>query len=280
MFGSDSLNDKPEKGTQPYGGWRISFNRFVWRGFIFTMGPLIVWLEKLFPNRALGARLAGWAAKTMSPLLGVRIEVRGLEKLNPRQAYMFCPNHRSHYDVAALLAYLPGARFAGKKELWNEPAIGAAIRALGMIPIDRDNPAAAREALDEARRRLGRSVSVIIFPEGTRAPKGEMLEFKSGAFVFAIQAQVPVVPVAVHNTANVMPARGYLSILGGRVVVEILDPIDTTGMSIEDRNVIKDQARKALVEALRPEDGGVAERRDLGSFRRRALGVHVRAASE
>lgn len=276
MFGGEGMNDRPAGGGVPYGGWRIALNRFLWRGFIFATGPLVVWVEKVRPHRGHGARVAAWAARTLSRLLGVRIEVRGLEKLNPRQAYVFCPNHRSHFDVAALLAYLPGARFASKKELFSEAALGAAMRALGMIPIDREDPDAARATLDEARRKLGRAVSVAIFPEGTRAPRGQMLEFKGGAFVFAIQAQVPVVPVAVHNTAAVMPARGYLSILGGRVVVEILDPIPTAGLTLEDRHHVRDTTRKALIEALRPEDGGVAGRRDLGSFRRHAWGVRVR----
>ena len=77
---------------------------------------------------------------------------------------------------------------------------------------------------------------MVIFPEGTRAPAGQMLPLKGGAFVFAIQEQVPVVPVALHNTAQVMPAHGYLTILGGRVVVEVLDPIPTAGLTFEDRH--------------------------------------------
>jgi 1-acyl-sn-glycerol-3-phosphate acyltransferase len=266
------MNDR-ERGTQPYGGWRVGLNRFIWRAFIFTMGPFVVGVERVLPNRGYGGRIASTAARLMSRMIGVRLEVRGLEKLDPRQAYVFTPNHRSHFDIAALIAALPGARFAGKKELFKEPALGAAMRALGMIPIDREDPSAARRTLDEAARKLGRKVSVVIFPEGTRAPAGQMLPFKGGAFVFAAQAQAPIVPVAVHNSAAVMPAHGYLSILGGRVVVEILDPIPTAGLGPDDRNDLKDQARKALVEALRPEDGGVAQRPDLGSFRSRAFGV-------
>jgi 1-acyl-sn-glycerol-3-phosphate acyltransferase len=149
------------------------------------------------------------------------------------------------------------------------------MRALGMIPIDRDNPALAKRTLDEAAATLGKTVSVVIFPEGTRTPAGQMLPLKGGAFVFAIEQQVPVVPVAVHNTAHVMPAHGYLTILGGRVVVEILDPIPTAGLTFEDRHQLKEQVRKALVDALRPEDGGGADRRDLGSFAGHAFGAHA-----
>jgi 1-acyl-sn-glycerol-3-phosphate acyltransferase len=269
------FGDMPRDGTKtsPYGGWRISFNRFVWRAFIFVIGALVVFVERVLPNRGYGGRIASRSARIMNRLVGARVRVHGLEKIDPRSAYVFVPNHRSHFDIAVLIAALPGARFAGKKELFSDPGLGAPMRALGMIPIDRDDPGAARRALDDAATHGGRKISVVIFPEGTRAPPGEMLPFKGGAFVFAIQAQVPVVPVALHNTANVMPAHGYLSILGGPVVVEILDPIPTMHMTVEDRSVLKDLVRKTLIEALRPSDGGVADRRDLGAFRGRALGV-------
>jgi 1-acyl-sn-glycerol-3-phosphate acyltransferase len=273
------ISDAPEGGAKkdsPYGGWRVALNRFVWRAFIFTMGPFVVIVERLLPRRGYGGRIASWAARTMNRFIGVRLEVRGFEKLDPRSAYVFVPNHRSHLDIAALLAALPGARFAAKRELFADKGLGPPMRALGMIPIDREDPSAARRALDEAAATGGRRISVVIFPEGTRAPAGQMLPFKGGAFVFAIQAQAPVVPVALHNSASVMPAHGYLSILGGRTVVEILDPIPTAGRTVDDRNEIKDEARKMLIESLRPEDGGVADRRDLGSFAKRAFGVKVR----
>jgi 1-acyl-sn-glycerol-3-phosphate acyltransferase len=106
-----------------------------------------------------------------------------------------------------------------------------------------------------------------------------MLPFKGGAFVFAIEEQVPVVPVALHNTAQVMPAHGYLTILGGRVVVEILDPIPTAGLTREDRHLLKEQVRQRLIAALRPEDGGTADRSDLGSFAGHAFGVREAAGA-
>ena len=177
------------------------------------------------------------------------------------------------------MAALPGVRFAAKRELFDEPVLGSAMRALGMIPIDREHPEVAKRVLDEAVTKLGRRVSVVIFPEGTRAPAGETLPFKGGAFVFAIQEQVPVVPIALHNTAQVMPAHGYLTILGGRVVVEILEPIPTTGLTLEDRHLLKEKVRQRLIAALRPEDGGTADRPDLGSFTGHAFGVRQAAGA-
>jgi 1-acyl-sn-glycerol-3-phosphate acyltransferase len=235
---------------------------------------LVVWVERACPDRGYGQRIFSVSARLTNRLLGVRLEVIGLDKLDPAQAYVFTPDHRSHVDITALMAALPTVRFAAKRELFAEPVLGRAMRALGMIPIDREQPALAKRTLDEAAAKLGTAVSVVIFPEGTRAPAGRMLPLKGGAFVFAIQQRIPVVPVALHNTAQVMPAHGYLAILGGRVVVEILDPIPTAGLGFEDRHHLKQQVHEALAGALRPEDGGVADRSDLGSFAGHAFGVH------
>jgi 1-acyl-sn-glycerol-3-phosphate acyltransferase len=262
-------------GEGRHHGWRVFLNRLIWRAQIFIAGELVVWVERVRPNHGHGQRIFSASTKLANRLLGVGVEVIGLEKLDPAQTYVFTPNHRSHLDIAALMAALPMARFAAKRELFDEPVLGRAMRALGMIPIDRDDPALAKRTLDEAAAKLGKKVSVVIFPEGTRAPAGQMLPLKGGAFVFAIQEQVPVVPVALHNTAQVMPAHGYLTIVGGRVVVEILDPIPTAGLAFEDRHRLKERVRSALVEALRPEDGGIADRRDLGSFAGHARGVRT-----
>lgn len=257
----------------------MRLNRLIWRAHIFTVSSLVVWLERVFPGRDLGQRIFSVSAKLTNRLVGVRVEVLGLDRLAPDRAYVFAPNHRSHIDITALMATLPAVRFAAKRELFDEPLLGTAMRALGMIPIDRDSPAFAKRTLDEAAAKLGSTVSVVIFPEGTRAPAGQMLPLKGGAFVFAIQEQVPVVPVALHNTSQVMPAHGYLTIVGGRVVVEVLDPIPTDGLTFEDRHRVKEQVRLALVGSLRPEDGGVAQRADLGSFVGHAFGVGARGES-
>jgi 1-acyl-sn-glycerol-3-phosphate acyltransferase len=268
-------DDSAAAGGPRYRGWRLSLNRFIWRAHIFIAGSLVVWVERVCPNQGCGQRLFAASARLTNRLLGVRVDVIGRDKLDPDQTYVFTPDHRSHVDITALMAALPTARYAAKRELFDEPVLGTAMRALGMIPIDRENPALAKRTLDEAVLKLGKAVSVVIFPEGTRAPAGQMLPFKGGAFVFAIQEQVPVVPVALHNTAQVMPAHGYLTVLGGRVAVEVLDPIPTAGLKLEDRHRLKEQIHQALVQALRPEDGGVADRRDLGSFAGHACGVHA-----
>jgi 1-acyl-sn-glycerol-3-phosphate acyltransferase len=266
-------------GESRHGGWRVSLNRLIWRAHVFTAGSLVVWVESLLPGRGYGQRIFSASARLVNRLVGIRVEGLGLEKLDPKQACVFTPNHRSHADITALMAVLPAVRYAAKRELFDEPVLGRAMRSVGMIPIDREDPALARRTLDEAAAKLGRTVSLVIFPEGTRAPAGQMLPFKAGAFVVAIEQQLPVVPVAIHNAAHVMPAHGYLSVLGGRVVVEVLDPIPTAGLRFEDRHALKERARDALLRALRPDDGGVAARPELGSFAGHACGVRAATAA-
>ena len=194
----------------------------------------------------------------------MRFEVLGVAKIPPGAPCVFAANHRSHFDIPALLAALPTARFAAKQELFAKPLLGAVMRSLGIIPIDRDNPETAKRALDEAARRPGGGGSLIIFPEGEEAEPGQMLPFGAGAFVFALRTGIPVVPVAIHNTAAILPRGDALAISAGRVVVEALEPIGTLGLGVEDRAQLAAAVRAALVNALRPCDGGSAGRADLG----------------
>jgi len=238
--------------------------RLTWLGFLMGVAPLAILAEWLRPGRGHAARIASRGARRMIDALGVRFEVRGLERVPPGAA-VFTPNHRSHFDIPALLAALPTARFAAKQELFAQPLLGAAMRALGVIPIDRQRPELAKRALDLAAQGPGGG-SLVIFPEGEEAEPGQMLPFKAGAFVFALRTGLPVVPVAIHNSAAILPRGDSLAISTGRVVVEVLAPIETRGYGEDARDRVSAEARKALEGALRPCDGGSAERSDLGPF--------------
>jgi 1-acyl-sn-glycerol-3-phosphate acyltransferase len=240
--------------------------RLLWVGFLVTHAPVAIAAEAVRPGRGHAARIASRGARRLIRWLGVRFDVLGAEKIPPGAACVFAPNHRSHFDIPALLAALPSGRFAAKQDLFAKPLLGAVMRSLGIIPIDRENPERAKRALDEAARSPGGGGSLIIFPEGDEAEPGQMLPFKAGAFVFALRTGLPVVPVAVHNTAAILPRGDVLSISPGRVVVEVLDPIPTLGLGVEDRAQLADRVRAALTGTLRPCDGGAAERPDLGPF--------------
>ena len=239
--------------------------RAIWVGFLLTHAPVAVALEIVRPGRGHAARIASRGAGRMMHALGVRFEVRGAERI-PARSCVFAANHRSHFDIPALLAGLPSGRFAAKQELFRQPVLGAAMRALGVIPIDRERPEVAKRALDLAARQPGGGGSLVIFPEGEEAEPGQMLPFKAGAFVFALRTGLPVVPVAIHNTAAILARGDALAISPGRVVVEVLDPIETGTLGVDDRARLAAETRAALERALRPCDGGSAERTDLGAF--------------
>lgn len=227
---------------------RIAVNRVVFRGMLFTMGTIAVAMYRLLPNKNLTWRFAKAQARNLARLCGVRVRVRGLEHLGAGP-YMFTPNHQSHFDIAALLGYLPGNnRFAAKKEMFSEPVLGTVLRTMGMIPIDRENPL---EAIETLNRLKDERYSTIIFPEGTRSRDGDLLPFKKGPFVAAIHLGIPVVPVVCKGTREIMPKGGYLSIVPGTAEVVVLEPVPTAGLSYDDRDRLMRTVRERIAVELR-----------------------------
>ncbi len=229
-----------------HGRARAALNRFIFRGMLFVSGIIAIGLYQI--SRPLTWRFAKAQARNLARLCGVSVRIRGTEHLNGGP-FIFTPNHQSHFDIPALLGWLPGNnRFAAKKELFKEPVLGAVMSTLGMIPIDRDN---SEESIGRLRSVRDKEYSVVIFPEGTRSRDGNLLPFRKGAFVAAIELGIPIVPVVCRGTAELMPKGGYLSILPGNAEIEILEPISTAGLNYEDRDQLRDTVRHRIAEALR-----------------------------
>jgi 1-acyl-sn-glycerol-3-phosphate acyltransferase len=225
--------------------FRTALNRFIFRAMLFVSGAIAIALYRV--NKMLTWRFAKLQARNLIRLCGVRVRMRGLERLGDGP-YIFTPNHQSHFDIAALLGYLPGCnRFAAKRETFEEPILGAVLRTMGMIPIDRGDPLASIERLNQLKLD---GFSVIIFPEGTRSPDGALLPFKKGPFVAAIHLAVPVVPVVCKGTSRIMPKGKYLSIFPGEAEVVVLDPIPTAGMSYDDREKLLEMVRERIASEL------------------------------
>ncbi|MBI2963403.1 MAG: 1-acyl-sn-glycerol-3-phosphate acyltransferase [Deltaproteobacteria bacterium] len=225
---------------------RVALNRQIFRGMIFTMGAAALAMDRLGVPKPLIWSFAKLQARNTCRLLGVRVTIHGEELVRGGGPYVFTPNHQAHIDIAALLGYLPGDnRFASKQELFEEPVLGAVMRTLGMLPVDRED---AMKSIDVLNRAVEQGHSIIIFPEGTRSRDGSLLPFKKGAFVAAIEMARPVVPVILKGTRRVMPKGGYLSVQPGEVEIVVKPPIPTQGLGYDDRDRLRDAVREIIAE--------------------------------
>jgi 1-acyl-sn-glycerol-3-phosphate acyltransferase len=187
-------------------------------------------------------------AAAVRRLLGLRLEVFGLERVVGARPTLYCINHRSNVDVVAFEALFPRCpRLRGlyKAEIGRVPVLGKAMKLVGFVPVDRANRASAIASVDAAAARLAAGDSFLIAPEGTRARGSEMLPFKKGGFVMAIKAKAPVVPVALHGTAEAMP-RGRFWVRPGAVRIEVGEPVSTEGLTLEDRDRLMEAVRARL----------------------------------
>ena len=184
-----------------------------------------------------------WAA-------GVKVNVHGFETLNAAEPHIYASNHVSWFDVPALAKILPHYKFVAKAELFKVPVFGHGMRAVGMIEIQRENRKAAFGAYDVAAERIRAGSSVVVFPEGTRGREYALRPFKKGPFVLAIAAGVPIVPIIVHGTIEIMP-KGSLWVHPGTIDVHLLEPVSTTGVDYDHREALMQTVRTRMADAMR-----------------------------
>ena len=181
---------------------------------------------------------------------GVRVTVEWRGKLEPGQPYVFMANHLSAVDIWALFVALPvRVRMIAKKQLAAIPIFGWAMWAGRFIFVDRANAAAARRSIEEAGRRIRGGDCVLLFPEGTRSRDGRLGAFKKGGFHLAINAGVPIVPMALAGTREAMPA-GSLLLRSGHVHVIVGEPIATAGLTDAHRNQLLEEVRAKVAAML------------------------------
>ena len=189
-------------------------------------------------------------ARAVTWIGGVKVRREGGENLDPAASYVFASNHSSQYDIPVLQGHLGHSfRWLAKKELFRIPVWGRALRAAGYVPIDRSHGRAALKSLAEAAARVASGTSVMIFPEGTRSADGTLQDFKAGGFVLAIKAGVPIVPVALIGTYDILP-KGRLPGRGGDVVLRIGSPVSVRDYVPRQKQDLADRIRGNIAALL------------------------------
>lgn len=180
----------------------------------------------------------------------VKLRVEGLENIVKHRSYVFISNHASALDLFAIVRALPYTmRFVAKKPLSKIPVLGWAARLTKVIFIDRGDRYKAIETINKAISDLKDGISAYFFAEGTRSPDGKLLPFKIGGIIFALKAKLPIVPVTVVGSHNLLPKKS-LRIRHGVLKIVVGKPIDTTQYTEKDKDnllrKVRDTIRKAL----------------------------------
>ena len=178
-----------------------------------------------------------------------KFRVTGEVPADPRRPYVVVANHESFVDIL-LICHVPmEMKWMSKTEFFKIPLLGWAMQMAGDIRLDRSDKDARAQALIECRDRLDKKVSVMIFPEGTRSQSGELGEFRDGAFRIAIDAGVPIIPLAVYGTRDALIKKDWRFGFSD-AEVRVLDTISTDGLTEADVPALRDQTRSVIAAAL------------------------------
>jgi 1-acyl-sn-glycerol-3-phosphate acyltransferase len=213
---------------------------------LLSLAVIVALVVLRLPARA-GRLIARTWARLNLLVSGVRVRLEGLERVDPSHPFVLAANHESQFDILVLQGWFPHPfSWLAKQELFRIPLLGQAMHRLGDVPVDRGKGRAALRSLAEAAARIAAGTSVVVFPEGTRSPDGFLQEFKTGAMILAIKAGVPVVPVAILGSREVLP-RGRLLVRPGTVTVRFGEPIPTAGLTLRDKEALAGRVRAALL---------------------------------
>jgi 1-acyl-sn-glycerol-3-phosphate acyltransferase len=168
---------------------------------------------------------AMWIARTGLQIAGIRVNVEGMERIDPAATYIFMCNHVSNLDPPILIPKLPRrTSVLVKKELFQVPILGRAMLMGDLVPVDRRNREAAVNSMRLAEQVMAKGLNMTVFPEGTRSPDGRLLPFKKGPFYLALDSGVPVVPVTILGSEGLMP-KGSSTIHAGAVRLVFHSPV-------------------------------------------------------
>ncbi len=205
---------------------------------------LVLWaVKKKDPVLDIGK----WVMGVSRLILGLKIEVEGRENVDPAKSYVYVANHVSFLDGPLLFYVIPQrVRVILKKSIFRIPVVGAGMRFAGFIPVDRKRMSGGKRSIDEAVQAMKeKGYSFLIFPEGTRSRDGKLHDLKRGGFFLAVAAQVPIIPITIKGTFELMP-KGRIFPRRGKIKVIFHPPVDTAGKTPADIPALASQVSQKL----------------------------------
>ncbi|MEE2756020.1 MAG: lysophospholipid acyltransferase family protein [Myxococcota bacterium] len=229
-----------------------------WLGFATPAVVIVNGVAALLPmskRRVIARGMARFWARGMLRTTGARCHIDGLENIPESGPFIVMSNHCSHLDTPVLIQNLPFLfGFIVKEELMKIPIFSGAMKTIGCVAVSRGKGKGDHSVLDGVARDVAGGKNILIFPEGTRSASPEMLPFKKGGAIVAIKSGVPILPIGLSGTGRIIPAR-VLRVTAGDVRMKVGKPIQTEGLTLEDRDDLTARVR-AAIEALYDNDYG------------------------
>ncbi len=218
--------------------------------YTMVLGTLVI-LSSFFSSKgAIPNSITRLWARLILLTSRARVEVQGQGNIQPGQSVVFMANHVSYFDVPALMAKLPGQiRFLARKELLKVPIFGRALSRSRHIIVDHSHPRKTLRDMGRALQMLRQGKSILVFPEGARSFDGRLQPFKKGGFALAIKSGVPIIPISIRGSRDVLP-RGGWRIEPGRIRIVVEKPIATEGYTRKDRDILMERVREAITTNL------------------------------
>lgn len=192
-----------------------------------------------------------WMMKVGRAILGIDLEVSGLDRLDRATPYVFMSNHLSFLDAPLLVTVIDRpVRFIAKRFVFRIPVLGPGMGFAGYVPLDKEGAGEGRNRIARAAELIrARGYSFLVYPEGTRSPEGRLLPFRRGGFFLALDSGAPIVPVSIAGTYELMP-RGSRRVRKGKVRIAFHEPVAVAGYTAETLPALVERVRTAIASAV------------------------------
>ncbi len=228
--------------------WLIAFPLIFITTILVTLCTAIG--SRLFGSKFWGYYPPHFWGKLWCWLFFVKVKVNKEAEIDPSTSYVFVANHQGAYDIFSIFGFLNhNFRWMMKKSITKIPLIGMACKYSEQIFVDRSSAMAMARSIIEAKKRLRNGMSIVVFPEGTRTLDGKMSAFKKGAFKLAMDFKLPIVPLTIDGSFNILPRTSIVNIKYGKIILTIHKPIYPS-KGAEDMDSAMKETYNAIQSAL------------------------------